>query len=453
MTTAPIPIEREPPIRRVLYPITAFIRAEASGGVVLIGCAVIALIWANSPWAGTYERLWATTLTIGPLSKTLHHWINDGLMTIFFFVVGLEIKREALVGELAVPRLAVLPIIAALSGMVLPAALYAVINFGGEGLRGWGVPMATDIAFALGVLALLGRRVPASLKVFLTALAIIDDIGAVLVIALFYTRQVSLAALGVAVGFLVALITANRLHVRHLLVYVGLGIGLWIAVLESGIHATIAGVLLALTIPARTRVDTEEFLHTARRILHDFDRADATAPKFLANAGQQAAIAELEELSEGVQTPLQRLEHALHPWVAFGIVPLFALANAGVVLDSGFGVTLKEPVALGVLVGLLLGKQLGITRGTWLAVRAGFAALPEGVKWGHLYGVSWLAGIGFTMSLFIVSLAFDERPLLAAAKVGILTASLIAGVIGWGILRATSVLDNVRADGQVQGGE
>ncbi|CAA9555115.1 MAG: Na+/H+ antiporter NhaA type, partial [uncultured Thermomicrobiales bacterium] len=362
-TTAPAPSERETPLQRVLYPLTAFMHAEAAGGIVLILCALAALVWANSPWADAYASLWATKITIGPLSETLLHWINDGLMAVFFFVVGLEIKREVLVGELASPRQAALPIAAALGGMVAPALFYAAVNLGGAGLAGWGIPMATDIAFALGVLALLGRRAPTGLKVFLTALAIVDDLGAVLIIALFYTAAVSWAALGVAAAFLAALVGANRLHVRHPLAYATLGIGLWAAFLASGVHATIAGVLLALTIPARTRVDTGEFFRAAHRVLHDFDRAGEEGADLLTNAGQQAALAELEDLAEGVQTPLQRLEHALHPWVAFVIVPLFALANAGVALGGGLGAALREPVTLGVVAGLLFGKQLGVTGG------------------------------------------------------------------------------------------
>ncbi len=437
-STAPVLVERAPPIRRLLYPLNAFMHAEASGGIVLIACALVALAWANSPWSAAYTELWATKITIGPISETLLHWINDGLMAVFFFVVGLEIKREVLVGELASPRQAALPIAAALGGMVAPAAIYAAINLRGAGLAGWGIPMATDIAFALGVLALLGRRAPLGLKIFLTALAIVDDLGAVLVIALFYTAQVSWTALAAGVGFLAALILTNRLHVRHPIVYALLGVGLWVAFLESGIHASIAGVLLALTIPARTRVDTGEFFRRAHAALHDFDRAGEEATNILTNAEQQAALAELEQLSEGVQTPLQRLEHALHPWVAFGIVPLFALANAGVALGGGLGAALREPVTLGVIAGLLVGKQLGVTGGAWLAVRAGLADLPEGVGWRHLYGAGWLAGIGFTMSLFVGSLAFGEGPRLEAAKIGILAASLVAGLVGWGLLRTNS---------------
>jgi NhaA family Na+:H+ antiporter len=322
----------------------------------------------------------------------------------------------------------------------------------GAGLAGWGIPMATDIAFALGVLALLGRRVPTSLKIFLTALAIVDDLGAVLVIALFYTAQVSWAALAAAAGFLLALVAANRLQVRHPAVYALLGLGLWLAFFESGVHATIAGVLLALTIPARTRVDTAAFLHRGRAVLDDFERAGEEGAGMLTNEGQQAAVGELEDLSEGVQTPLQRLEHALHPWVAFGIVPLFALANAGVALtDPGRAVT--SPVTLGVAAGLVLGKQVGVTLGAWLVIRGGLAALPDDVRWRHLYGAAWLAGIGFTMSLFVGSLAFGEGALLDAAKLGILAASLVAGLAGWALLRFAPPTVEPRAELAAQPGE
>lgn len=427
------------PGRRLPTSVALFLHTEVAGGVVLLVAAVVAVVWANSPWQSSYEAFWTTELSfeLGAIvvGEDLRHWVNDALMALFFFVVGLEIKREVLVGELASPRQAALPIAAALGGMAVPAAIYAAINLGGTGLAGWGIPMATDIAFALGVLALLGRRAPTSLKVFLTALAIVDDLGAVLVIALFYTAQVSWAALGAAAGFLAALVVANRLHLRHPAAYAILGLGLWAAFLESGVHATIAGVLLALTIPARARVDTGEFFRRASTLLHHFARAGEETENILTNADQQAALAELEDLAEGVQTPLQRLEHALHPWVAFGIVPLFALANAGVALGGGLGAALTEPVTIGVVAGLLLGKQLGVTGGAWLAVRAGLADLPAGTGWWHLYGVGWLAGIGFTMALFVGSLAFGAGPLLDAAKVGILAASLVAGLVGWAIIR------------------
>ncbi|HEY8602670.1 MAG TPA: Na+/H+ antiporter NhaA [Thermomicrobiales bacterium] len=430
-----VPIDRRPPIRTVLYPLAAFLRNEAAGGIILIACALVALVWANSPWAGTYTSLWATKITIGPLTESLLHWINDGLMAVFFFVVGLEIKREVLVGELASPRQAALPIAAALGGMAFPALIYAAINRGGPGIGGWGIPMATDIAFSLGVLALLGSRAPTGLKIFLAALAIADDLGAVLVIALFYTGAIAWGALGAAALCLALLVAANLLRVRHPLAYAALGLGLWAALLQSGIHATIAGVLLALTIPARTRCHTGEFLLRGRALLDDFDRAGEEAANILTNGGQQAALAELEALIEGVQTPLQRLEHALQPWVAFGIVPLFALANAGVALGGGLGGALAAPVTLGVALGLVVGKPVGVTLGAWLAVRGGLANLPAGVGWRHVHGAGWLAGIGFTMSLFIGSLAFGEGALLDAAKVGILAASLIAGLVGWSLLR------------------
>jgi NhaA family Na+:H+ antiporter len=440
------PPAEAPPIERLLRPFREFAHLEASGGVVLLAAAALALVWANSPWAGAYAALWHTPLTVAVggavLTQDLHHWINDGLMGLFFFVVGLEIKREVLVGELASPRRAALPAAAALGGMLLPAALYALLNAGGPGAPGWGVPMATDIAFALGVLALLGRRVPLALKVFLTALAVLDDIGAVLVIALFYTPSVSWSALAAAGGVLVLLVAANRLGVRAPLAYGGLGVGLWLAVLLSGVHATVAGVLLAMTVPARTRIDPAAFVARGRAFLADFAAgppSPAEARGGFITEGQQTAVLALEEACEHVQTPLHRLEHALHPWVAFAVVPLFALANAGVPLGGDLGAAVAQPVTLGVFVGLVLGKSAGIAAASWLAVRSGLAALPEGVTWRQVCGAAWLGGIGFTMSLFIAALAFGDDGLLAAAKLGILGASLVAGLVGWAILRLAPV--------------
>ncbi|MDP9351752.1 MAG: Na+/H+ antiporter NhaA [Chloroflexota bacterium] len=427
------------PIEKVLYPFRSFAHAEASGGIVLMICTVLALLWANSAWGESYVALWQTTLTIGPepyaISKPVLLWINDGLMAVFFFVVGLEIKREVLVGELASLRGAALPIAAALGGMVVPALIYVAINIGGEGVSGWGVPMATDIAFALGVLALLGSRAPTSLKVFLTALAIVDDIGAVLVIAFFYTEKVSLAALGAAATFMLALIIINRIGVRSTIVYGLLGLGLWVAFLKSGVHATIAGILLAMTIPARTVVDTEEFLERGRALLDEFDRAGEEGESILTNSGQQSAVEELESACAAVQSPMQRLEHALHPWVAFVIVPIFALANAGVALTGNVTETVTQPVVLGVIAGLLIGKQVGVTLFAWAAVRLGITQLSEDLNWRHIYGASLLAGIGFTMSLFISGLAFGDEALLTTSKIGILAASVVAGIAGWTVLR------------------
>lgn len=427
------------PAERLLHPFQEFLRNEASGGILLLICTVVALLWANSPLSSGYKNLWQTKLTIGiggfVLTKPLLLWINDGLMAIFFFVVGLEIKREVLVGELASFKKATLPIVAAVGGMVLPALIYVIFNLGGSGMSGWGIPMATDIAFALGVLALLGESVPLSLKVFLTALAIVDDIGAVLVIALFYTAEIVWVNLAIAAGFLFLLMIVNRLRVRHPLVYMILGIGLWLAFLKSGVHATIAGVLLAMTIPSKARINCQEFVEHSRAILNDLEIASACQGDI--NETQQAALQALEKTVQYAEAPLQRIEHTLHPWVSYLIIPIFPLANAGVTFDNGVSSALTHPISLGIAAGLILGKQLGISSMVWLAVKSKLSDLPSGVTWQQIYGASWLAGIGFTMSLFIASLAFGDTPLLSISKVGILAASLIAGVVGWAILRST----------------
>ena len=450
-----------PLIERVLIPFERFARRESSGGLVLLACTLVALVWANSPWAASYEHLWEQPVAaaLGPFAgrTTLHHLINDGLMAVFFFLVGLEIKREVLVGELASVRKAALPMAGALGGMLVPAALYFAFNAGGPGSSGWGIPMATDIAFALGVLALLGDRVPVSLKVFLAALAIADDIGAVLVIAVFYSGGVAWGPVGVAALLLALSLGANLAGVRRTSAYAAIGGLLWAAVLQSGVHATVAGVLLAFTIPARTRIDEGQFLRRGHRALDRFDHAlDPAAPGLaapglaapglaatvLTNSESQEALHTLERLVEQAQPPLHRLEHGLHGVVAFGIMPLFALANAGVTLRGEIGNALASPVTLGIVLGLVVGKPLGITLASWLAVRAGVAAKPDGVRWASLHAVSWLGGIGFTMSLFVAGLAFTgdgSDALLEAAKLGVLGASLVAGVTGYLIMwRATA---------------
>jgi NhaA family Na+:H+ antiporter len=436
----PVEVVADPPIRRVLRPFREFARVEASGGIVLLACTVVALAWANSPWADSYGALWHSEVTVGAeplgLSMDLRHWINDGLMALFFFVVGLEIKREVLVGELADPRRAALPIAAAVGGMAVPALVYLAVTRGTPGAAGWGVPMATDIAFALGVLALLGRRAPLALKVFLTALAIVDDIGAVLVIALFYTAEVAWTPLLAGLALVLLLYGANRVGVRGPLVYALVGLVVWVAFLESGVHATIAGVLLAATIPAWVRLDVPAFVDRARTSLDHLVDAAGRGGSVLSDQVQQHALHDLETACERAQAPMQRLEHALHPWVSFVVMPVFALANAGVALDAGAAVALAHPVGLGVVLGLLLGKQVGITLFAWLAVRSGVAALPAGVTWRHVYGAGWLGGIGFTMSLFIASLAFGATDLLATAKVGVLAASAVAGAVGYALVRA-----------------
>jgi NhaA family Na+:H+ antiporter len=428
------------PASVLLRPFQQFIKTEAAGGVLLMACAAAALVLANSPLADPFFGLWQTTVTVGvgslAISKPLLLWINDGLMAIFFFVVGLEIKREVLVGELASPRQAALPLVAALGGMIVPATIFVTFNAGTPTAAGWGIPMATDIAFALGVLALLGTRAPLVLKIFLTALAIVDDLGAVLVIALFYTAELSWGSLAAGAGFLAVLVLANRLGVRRTAVYVVFGLGLWVAFLKSGVHATIAGVLLAMTIPARRRIDAPAFLERARALIAEF--ADDTRPGTTEpTADQRDAIHSLEAACEAVETPLQRMEHALHGWVAFGIMPVFALANAGVALSGDLGAALGSTVSLGILLGLFVGKQVGVTFFAWIAVRLGRAALPAGVRWRQLYGVSLLTGIGFTMSLFIANLAFADAAVLNQAKLAIFAASILSGVLGYGLLRTT----------------
>jgi Na+:H+ antiporter, NhaA family len=435
-------VREQPPVERIVRPFQDFAHKQSSGGILLIAATVVALLWANSPWGESYAALWQTKLTVGlgefSLSKDLTHWINDALMAVFFLVVGLEIKRELLVGELSSVRSAALPIAAAVGGAVVPALIYIAINAGTEGAAGWGIPMATDIAFALGVLALLGERAPVALKVFLTALAIVDDIVAVLVIAFFYTAEISWGALGVGGLFLAALVMANLIGVGRTLVYAVLGVGLWLAFLLSGVHATIAGVLLAFTVPASSFINPGAFLERSRYVLDRFEKAGEKGENVLTNEERQAALHALNHATYQLEPPLHELEHTLHPWVVFAIMPIFALANAGVTLGGGLAEALVSPVALGIVAGLVLGKQLGITLFAWLAVKVGVSELPVGINWRHVYGGGWLGGIGFTMSLFITDLAFSNGSLVDAAKLGILAASLIAGVIGWAILRGAS---------------
>ncbi|HEX6202523.1 MAG TPA: Na+/H+ antiporter NhaA [Thermoanaerobaculia bacterium] len=417
----------------LVRPFQAFFRLESASGLLLLAAALVALVWANSPAASSYFELWRTmaTMAVGPvvIEKPLLLWINDGLMAVFFFVVGLEIKREVLVGELAAPRKAALSVAAAIGGMAVPAAIYWLFNSGGPGAAGWGIPMATDIAFALGVLALLGRRVPLSLKVFVTAVAIVDDLGAVLVIAVFYTERLSTGMLGVGAVFLLAMVVLNRAGVRRTWPYALLGAFLWLAFLKSGVHATIAGVLGAMAIPARRKIDAPEFLRRAEALLAEI-REDTVPGRAEPTEDQRDALHSLDKAAENVGTPLARIEHALHPWVAFFIMPVFALANAGVAVEGGLAATLGSPIALGIVLGLFVGKQVGVLGAAWLAVKSGLAAMPAGITWRQMWGVSLLCGIGFTMSLFIAGLAFPDPALLDAAKVGILAASLVSGVAG-----------------------
>ncbi|PWT90119.1 MAG: Na+/H+ antiporter NhaA [Acidobacteria bacterium] len=421
------------PIDHLVRPFQKFAAREASGGILLFIASVIAFVWANSQWRETYFHLWELKITIGA-THNLEHWINDGLMAVFFFVVGLEIKRELLEGELRSVKRAMLPLMAAVGGMVIPAAVYALVNHGGSGAHGWGIPMATDIAFALGILAILGNRIPTALKIFVTALAIVDDLGAVLVIAFFYTAQLVWPSLAIAAICFLLLILANLLGVRAPAVYAVIGIVLWVAVLHSGVHATIAGVLTALTIPTSRHIDTKQFVGVTRSVLAELEEAENSTDQTTIQAAQQSALMTLQEAKVKVQSPLSRMEQSLHPWVAFAIMPIFALANAGVTIERGIE-SLKDPVSIGVILGLVLGKPIGILLFTFIAVITGIAALPASVSRKQLAGAAILGGIGFTMSLFIANLAFDDPALLAMAKVGILSGSVIAGVIGYLVLR------------------
>jgi NhaA family Na+:H+ antiporter len=407
-----------------------FFRTETVGGLVLLFFGLAALIIANSPLAPAYEHLWEIPLKLGivhhELALSLHGWINDGLMTVFFLLVGLEIKRELLAGELSSARQAALPIACAIGGMIVPAVIYIMFNWGGVGTHGWGIPMATDIAFALGTLNLVAPRAPIGAKVLLTALAIVDDMGAVVVISLFYSEAIVWSALGAAAVTLLVLIGFNRIGVRHLWPYLLGGVVLWYFVHESGVHATVAGVALAFTIPTHTRINAVEFSQKARSFLDRFDRTETGDLLVLTSKGQQEALFSLERASEGVTAPILRLEHALHNFSAFVVMPLFAFANAGVKITLSME---HAEIGIGVLAGLVLGKSLGIMTAAFIAVKSGIARLPEAVTWTSLLGYACLAGIGFTMSLFIATLAFYEPALVDAAKRGIIVGSLLAGII------------------------
>jgi Na+:H+ antiporter, NhaA family len=419
-----------------------FVHSEVASSVVLLAASAVALVWANSPWADSYFHLLHTPLGLSfgehRFALTLHHWINDGLMVVFFFVVGLEIKRELVVGELSSLRQALLPVVAAAGGMLLPAGIYALLNHSTPGAAGWGIPMATDIAFALGVLALLGSRVPIGLKVFLTAVAIADDIGAVLVIALFYTSQIAWLGLAVAGVFLVLLYVAiGLLRWRSVGLLALLVIGVWIGVFSSGIHATIAGILIAFLVPVRAQIDPDEFLRLAQVRLNVLDAGELSRVSMIGDRDQLAAIEELYDAVTDLRPPSLSLERYFHPISAFVVLPLFALANAGVAFSGDKFAMIWSPVTWGIVLGLVMGKQIGISLFTWFIVRIGGAALPESVTWGQIYGASCLAGIGFTMALFVSGLAFQDEQLINAAKLGILSASLASAALGYAVLRTT----------------
>ncbi len=414
-------------------------RVEAASGIVLLFAAIAALVWANSPAWESYFDFWHTELLVEAglfdLHLDLREWVNDALMTIFFVVVGLEIKRELVHGELSSPRRALLPAAGAIGGMAVPALLFLALNLGAEGARGWGIPMATDIAFAIGVLSLLSRRVPFSLKVFLLALAIADDIGAILVIAVFYTDDMNFLALALAGLTLLVIIVMNRSGVRTINLYVVAGAVLWLMMEQSGIHATIAGVVLGLMAPASYFYNPQTFATAAHDMVERFRLAEETGSPEV----QAGILSQLEDLTHGTEAPLDRLERALHSWVSFGIVPLFALANAGVhVSNETADAALSSPISQGVVLGLLVGKPVGIFIFTWFAVKLRLCELPTGSTWPQVFSVGMLGGIGFTVALLITDLGFDNELLVDEAKLGVLTASLAAGVLGFVFLRLTT---------------
>ncbi|MBI4671101.1 MAG: Na+/H+ antiporter NhaA [Chloroflexi bacterium] len=432
-----VPVLKRAP-EQVMHIFEDFAHSEATGSVLLLIATVTALIWANSPWAADYFNLSRAQLglAIGEATFTLslHQVINDGLMALFFLVVGLEIKREVVVGELSSLSKALVPVAAAFGGMILPAAIFLLLNAGKSAERGWGIPMATDIAFALGVLALLGSRVPPALKIFLTALAIADDLGAVVVIARFYTSALNFLPLLFTAVLLALIVVAGRAQIKRTEVYVLLAIGVWAAVLLSGIHATIAGVLIALTIPVRTRVAPEKLIKTGRAKLAELEQQELARDSMIHDRAQMETINELYDATLALRPVGLAVEEYFHPVLVWFILPLFALFNAGVQFDEHFVASFTQPVTLGILFGLVVGKQIGVTLFTWLAVRSGRAGLPTDVDWKQIYAVSWLCGMGFTMSLFVTELAFEQEVLINDAKVGILFASLIAGVVGYVLL-------------------
>lgn len=426
---------RDAPVRKLIHPLARFLEIESASGVLLVVCTLAALAVANSPWAGRWDAFWHTEIGVEvgewKLHHSLLHWINDGLMTIFFFLVGLEIRREVADGELRSLRRAALPFVAALGGMIVPAGIYLLLQGRGAGERGWGIPMATDIAFAVGVLTLLGKRVPPGLKIFLLALAIVDDIGAILVIAIFYTSEVHTSALLLAALGLALVFGMRWIGVRSFFAYALVGVGIWLAMLHSGIHPTVTGVVLGLMTPSRAWLPRESLVNY---VLEAIDRLDGRIDR-------PQVVDHLTETARETISPLEWLETSLHTWVAFAIMPLFALANAGVPLKLEAA---NHPVAWAVAAGLVLGKPLGIFVFSYLAVQAGAAQLPGGTTWGPIFGAACLGGIGFTMSLFIAGLAL-EGELLSSAKLGTLAGSVVSATLGFCVLAYVLLGDTTEA--------
>tara|TARA_R110001606_G_scaffold348746_1_gene498381 strand:+ start:2272 stop:3657 length:1386 start_codon:yes stop_codon:yes gene_type:complete len=440
----------EKTFEKFIGPIEEFIHRQTTSGLLLMSSAIIALIIANGPFAENYLHILHTPIGVGvgswSVEMSLHHWINDGLMALFFFVVGLELKREILVGELAKLRNAILPIAAAIGGMVVPALIYFLINPEGDAASGWGIPMATDIAFAVGALALLASRVPKALITFLIALAIVDDLGAVLVIALFYTETIVITPLLIAGALFILLLSFNMLGIRKTLPYLIVAVMLWYALLLSGIHPTLAGILGAMSVPAMPKYDPQLFSEHVKKLMRKFDASHHPGQSIMTNDPLRAVVQNLENSVVSVGVPLKRLERTWHSPVAYLIIPIFALANAGIPLQFGsVAETMTHPVMLGVSLGLILGKFIGITGISWLVLKLGIAELPKDTRFTQIAGVSLLAGIGFTMSIFVAQLGFgNNEELLLMAKTGILGASLLAGIAGyiWLYLVSKPVADN-----------
>ncbi len=431
--------------RAVVRPMRRFADTEAAGGVAMLVMAIVALVWANSAFADSYVELWETLVSfrVGELihiDLDLRGWVNDLAMAFFFFVVALEIKRELVRGELRDPRAAALPALAAVGGMIVPAAIFALFNIGGAGADGWGIPMATDIAFAVGVLSLLGRRLPVSLVVFLLTLAIVDDLGAIVVIAVFYTSNLSFGWLAIGIGCIIGAVVLNRADVRSMVPYFLLATFCWLALHESGVHATLAGVAFGLATPSHAFVRAPLFGPHARELVTRVETAHAARRQDSGDdeeALEADALNELITLSAESQPPLDRLEHRLLPWTTFVIVPIFALANAGVRVSwNDLTSSFSEPVTLGVMLGLVIGKPVGIMLFSALAVQMGIGRRPAGATWSQVMGVAMLGGIGFTVALFVTELAFEPGLLANQAKIGILAASTVAGVAGYLFLRA-----------------
>jgi len=437
----------EKAFNKISTPFEHFIHAQTTTGMILMLMTVLALVLANTPLTESYAHFFHTKvdLSIGSwtLSNNIHHWINDGLMAIFFFIIGLEIKREILVGELSNIKVAILPILAAVGGMLFPALIYLAINNGTVGQNGWGIPMATDIAFAISALVLLGKRVPTALVTFLVALAIVDDLGAVLVIAIFYTEQIHFLQLGLAGGMFFILVILNRIGIRALLPYFIVAIFMWFFMLESGVHATIAGVIAALAIPSKPRLTPLDFSTKTKTLLEEYDKYEQKED-YLMDEKQKAILLRIKDNIDEVGTPAAKLEHDLHLPVSLIIIPLFALANAGISIDfSSVGSTILQPVSFGIIAGLLLGKVLGIFGVSYVAIKLKLASLPKGSSMSQILGVSLLGGIGFTMSIFVADLAFiGNAELIFQAKIGILFASLLAGLLGYFWLRLVGNKNN-----------